>query len=467
MKKGFLLAMAFACISFSANAVEYWIIKDGKLNEKVSQMPYEEEKVYDVLVDGNASSGASYKHNEVPYKDVRLDLSQLPISLKGTWVMEVEYKLPESAFYPDDNPFLGLSNSKTPMFNFGLWGEMPKSIDVSQADANIYIDGKYQAEPETWIKAQRKLYLHPTFDTCKVMVLSYCREIAKQLDPVCIKNLKFTNLDGCYDIFYSENFDGVRGKIALYSDYSNAGKLKSYDLVGGKRLLSEDYIRLVRSWEEEGDDGSGFMDDENFHALAVPSAGEDIIIEGIELPEKNLDGTIHLTAFIKNRYDPYKSFEVASDEEKELPIYVRFENGYEIRICNSVMNGKWTHIEESITVPFGARNMDIIFKSNSNFDYLVDNVQLYKDMYVSRGTLMPRHIDFGYELNPINLPNNDGTTTFEASNNVEKIDVVSANGVVVLSVKGNSVNLEELPSGFYIIKTYSRGGVFFSGYAKR
>jgi hypothetical protein len=238
-------------------------------------------------------------------------------------------------------------------------------------------------------------------------------------------------------------------------------------LVGGKRLLSEDYIRLVRSWEEEGDDGSGFMDDENFHALAVPSAGEDIIIEGIELPEKNLDGTIHLTAFIKNRYDPYKSFEVASDEEKELPIYVRFENGYEIRICNSVMNGKWTHIEESITVPFGARNMDIIFKSNSNFDYLVDNVQLYKDMYVSRGTLMPRHIDFGYELNPINLPNNDGTTTFEASNNVEKIDVVSANGVVVLSVKGNSVNLEELPSGFYIIKTFSRGGVFFSGYAKR
>ena len=61
----------------------------------------------------------------------------------------------------------------------------------------------------------------------------------------------------------------------------------------------------------------------------------------------------------------------------------------------------------------------------------------------------------------------DGTTTFEASNNVEKIDVVSANGVVVLSVKGNSVNLEELPSGFYIIKTFSRGGVFFSGYAKR
>ena len=194
MKKGFLLAMAFACISFSANAVEYWIIKDGKLNEKVSQMPYEEEKVYDVLVDGNASSGARYKHNEVPYKDVRLDLSQLPISLKGTWVMEVEYKLPESAFYPDDNPFLGLSNSKTPMFNFGLWGEMPKSIDVSQADANLYIDGKYQAEPETWIKAQRKLYHHPTFDTCKVMVLSYCREIAKQLDPVYIKNFSVRSI---------------------------------------------------------------------------------------------------------------------------------------------------------------------------------------------------------------------------------------------------------------------------------
>ena len=102
MKKGIILAMAFSCFALTANAVEYWIIKDGKLNEKITQMPYEEEKVYDVLVDGDTYTGASYKHNESPYKDVRLDLSQLPISLKGTWVMEMEYKLPETAFVQDE-----------------------------------------------------------------------------------------------------------------------------------------------------------------------------------------------------------------------------------------------------------------------------------------------------------------------------------------------------------------------------
>jgi hypothetical protein len=467
MKKGIILAMAFSCFALTANAVEYWIIKDGKLNEKITQMPYEEEKVYDVLVDGDTYTGASYKHNESPYKDVRLDLSQLPISLKGTWVMEMEYKLPETAFVQDEEPYLSLVNNKSPMFVLGLWGKLPKQIDVSKPEVNFYIDGKFQAQPNTWIKAQKILYANPSFDSCKVMVISYCREIDKVLDPAYIKNLKFTNLDGCYDIFYSENFDGVGGAIPIYADNVNASRLKNEDLVGGKKIVSRDYVRLVRSWEEEGHDGSGFLDDENFHALSVPSGGEEIKIAGIDLPQDDIDGTIHLTAFIKNRYDPYKSFEIATDEERELPIYARFDNGREIRITKSLMNGKWSHIEEKIALPHGAKKMDIILKSNSSFDYLIDNIHLYKDMCSSRGTLKPRHIDFGYELNHINIPSNNSSSIYEASNNVEKIEVITSNGIVVLSEKGNKVNLDKLSTGFYIIKTYSRGGVFFCGYAKR
>ena len=172
MKKGIILAMAFSCFALTANAVEYWIIKDGKLNEKITQMPYEEEKVYDVLVDGDTYTGASYKHNESPYKDVRLDLSQLPISLKGTWVMEMEYKLPETAFVQDEEPYLSLVNNKSPMFVLGLWGKLPKQIDVSKPEVNFYIDGKFQAQPNTWIKAQKILYANPSFDSCKVMVIS-------------------------------------------------------------------------------------------------------------------------------------------------------------------------------------------------------------------------------------------------------------------------------------------------------
>lgn len=467
MKKGIILAMAFSCVAFTANAIEYWIIKDGKLNEKIVQMTYEGEKVYDVLEDGDAYSGAIYKHNDLPYKDVRLDLSQLPISLKGTWVLEMEYKLPESAFIQDETPYLNLVNNKSPMFVLGLWGKMPKQIDVSKPEVNFYIDGKFQAQPNTWMKAQKKMYANPSFDSCKVMVISYCREIAKGLDPVYIKNLKFTNLEECYDIFYSENFDGVGGVVPVYSDKVNASRLNNDDMVGGKEIVSKDYVRLVRSWEDNGHDGSGFYDDENFHSLFVPSGGEDIKIEGIELPQDDIDGTIHLTAFIKNRYDPYKSFEIATEEQRELPIYVRFDNGQEIRISKSLMNGKWSHMEERIALPHGAKKMDIIFKSNSHYDYLIDNVHLYKDLCSSRGTLKPRHIDFGYELNHINLPTNSSPSIYEASSKVEKIEVISSNGIVVLSEKGNKVNLDKLSTGFYIIKTYSRGGVFFCGYAKR
>ena len=70
MKKRNLLAMAaLSCFAFSANAEEYWVIKDGKLNEAIVQMPYDETEnpVYDKLTDGDATKGASYKHNDAAY----------------------------------------------------------------------------------------------------------------------------------------------------------------------------------------------------------------------------------------------------------------------------------------------------------------------------------------------------------------------------------------------------------------
>ena len=69
MRKRNLLAMAaLSCFAFTANAVEYWVIKDGKLNENIVIMPNETDPVIDELKDGDATTGATYKHNEVHLK---------------------------------------------------------------------------------------------------------------------------------------------------------------------------------------------------------------------------------------------------------------------------------------------------------------------------------------------------------------------------------------------------------------
>ena len=100
MKKRNLLAMAaLSCFAFTANAAEYWVIKDGKLNEDIVIMD-QTDAVFDVLKSGDATTGASYQHNENQYKDVQLDLQKLPVSLKSTWILEMEYKVPATALDP-------------------------------------------------------------------------------------------------------------------------------------------------------------------------------------------------------------------------------------------------------------------------------------------------------------------------------------------------------------------------------
>ena len=470
MKKRNLLAMAaLSCFAFTANAAEYWVIKDGKLNENIVIMPNETDPVIDELKDGDATTGASFKHNEVAYKDVQLDLAKLPVSLKSTWVLEMEYKVPASAL-----DAAGLSSSlwagKKPMFIFGMYADDAKTleannkkIDVTKADINIAIDGKFAAQADTWTIARKYVYANPSVDSCKILTLSYCREIEESLDPIYIKNLKFVDCNGARKSFYAEDFQRVGvHRLAEYSDNTSFGKMTPAGMTGGIVLKSDDLISTNRSWEDNGHDGSWFMDTENYHALQVPAAGADIRIDGIEIPELDpgMGGKISFKAFMKNKWADGSGFELATDEQRVIPAVVEFDNGATVNITDSLMDGQWDHIVSLIAVPAGAKTLSLVFKSNAEFAYLVDNIHL--GVHEGGDNVADIESELAIEVSP-----NPATDIITVSGDVEKIEVIALNGAIVASAEGNQANIAALAAGSYIVKAYTAEGIAFKSIIKK
>ena len=173
MKKRNLLAIAaLSCFAFSANAEEYWVIKDGKLNEDITIMPNTNDAVFDDLKPGNATTGASYLHKENPYKDVQIDLTSFPVSLKSTWILEMEYKVPATALDPT-GPHSDLWGGKKPMFIFAMYPEKEKNgekveFDCNKAPVRIDIDGKFSAQADTWTTVRKVVKSHSMLKTSNV-----------------------------------------------------------------------------------------------------------------------------------------------------------------------------------------------------------------------------------------------------------------------------------------------------------
>ena len=465
MRKRNLLAMAvLSCFAFTANAAEYWVIKDGKLNENIVIMPNASDPVIDELKDGDATTGASYKHNEVAYKDVQLDLAKLPVSLKSTWVLEMEYKVPATALDPT-GPHSGLWGGKKPMFIFGMYPETDEYYDVTNAPIRIDIDGKFTAQADTWTTVRKYVYANPSVDSCKILTLSYCREIEESLDPIYIKNLKFVDCNGASKSFYAEDFQGVGvARFKEYLDNTCFGRLRDKDVAGGKIWGSSDVISFVRSWENNGHDGSFFMDSENKHALLVPAGGADIRIDDIEIPEMDprMGGKISFKAYMKNKWVEDSGFESATDEQRVIPAVIEFDNGATepIQITDSLMDGQWDHIVSLIAVPAGTKTLSLVFKSNANYGYLVDNIHL--GVHEGGDNVADIESDLAIEVSP-----NPATDIITVSGDVEKIEVIALNGAIVASAEGNQANIATLVAGAYIVKAYTAEGIAFKSIIKK
>jgi hypothetical protein len=275
--------------------------------------------------------------------------------------------------------------------------------------------------------------------------------------------LKFVDCNGASKSFYAEDFEAVgNARLTVYSDNTCYGKLKDKDVAGGKIWVSSDLITFPRSWEANGHDGSFFMDDENYHALSVPAGGADIRIDDIEIPElaPGMGGKISLKAFMKNKWAEGSGFESATDEQRVIPAVVEFDNGATVNITDSLMDGQWDHIVSLIAVPAGAKTLSLVFKSNANYGYLVDNIHL--GVHEGGDNVADIESDLAIEVSP-----NPATDIITVSGDVEKIEVIALNGAIVASAEGNQANIAALAAGSYIVKAYTAEGIAFKSIIKK
>ena len=477
MKKRNLLAIAaLSCFAFSANAElevlgdgykptkEFWVIKDGKLTNGIKIMDNTKDAVYDVLEEGDATTGASYKHKENLYKDVQFDLSEIPVSLKSTWVLEMEYKVPASALDQTGEHVGDLwGTAKRPMFIFAMYPEKEVNgtavtFECNAADARVDIDAKFTAQADTWTTVRKYVYANPSLDSCKVLTLGYCREVKVAMDPIYIKNLRFIDCGGQEKPFYAEDFQGVGSKrVPVHGPGDdNFGKKKATQLAGGIQFESANggLISVKRCYEEEGHDGSWFMDTENYQALKVPAGGADIIAAGITIPAEIAanGGNIYFKAYMKNEWESGTTFPTATDEQRVIPATIKFNNGTEVQITDSLMDGQWDAINSTIAVPAGATSFDLVFKSNSDYTYLVDNIRI--GTYTGGDNVATIASDIEIEITP-----NPASDIITVSGDVEKIEVIALNGAVVASAEGNQANIAALAAGSYIVKAYTAEGI--------
>lgn len=289
-KKHLLPILALSCCGLaSAAEYEYYIVKDGVINENLVQMPYAADAIHDTLIGGKEYDGvkcAAYIHafqgegNKATYNDVRFDLSALPADLNSGYILQMEYCIPTAANknpisiaeYIDlntkkddgsiteeelelyNNPVPAIEGSNTiksfiegdcysnkAAFRFGFdsksadeWEEGVE-YSVQTAPAVCAIQGAFDAAniyPGQWIKKEVFVFKTPATGKVKSFFFRYNAEATSDIsnEPVYVKNLKLvslpeTNGNGAFPVDES-------GSV-LFSECSRPYYAESFSAVGG------------------------------------------------------------------------------------------------------------------------------------------------------------------------------------------------------------------------------------------
>lgn len=405
MKKlGLLFASALASVSAFAEldlTDAYWVIKDGKMTNNISYIPYDPEdlgkKVPDVLVDTtiDGEDVVAIKHLSMHFLDPRFQFDpENRLDLSTNYMLTFEYKIPNS--HADTNL---INEGNKPLFIFG-YSQTEKSIknkNCTKSEAYSMIDAKWGVTGE-WVKVNKYIFANPSVTTLEGMIISYAREyLAGDMKEFpCIKNLGFVKMKEGKP-FYAENFDGYGlGEFYYetldisepYPDGSNDEDAVVIYNGGIKPTFTEDYrkahkrgvlITAFRDFQKDinrDSDGSGYMDDEILHALQIEANRDSITIPGIKIPE-NTD-VIYSSMIIKkhkNEKKLWKDSVYADVANEDVPILVKFNTGELVDLTQDSITKIWTKMEGSVAVPAGATSFDLIFKG-AKVGYLVDNIFL-------------------------------------------------------------------------------------------
>lgn len=381
---------AFAELSFD-NA--YWVIKDGKLTNNVEVWEYDpddlEDKIPNVLKDTvvGGENVVVYKQISHDFLDVRLKFNtKNPLDLSTNYVMVLEYMIPSS----HKDTMISEGNKPLWIFGFASTENNLKVKNATHAEAYSMVDAKWGAADE-WVTSYKYIYAPSTLTDSLLygMNFTYAREYkpgksyyrGEMTEFPYIKNVAFVSIKEGKP-FYAENFDGI--DLGEFYDEKLPG-LKKKSLYNGdiKPVVTTDYNRgvlyLFRDFLPDSiadQDGSGYIDCEQLHALQVESDRDSIMIPGIQIPT----GTekIYSKMLIKkhkNEKNTWVDADFSEFSNADLPILLKFNTGEVVDLAKDTIKMIWTKFEGEVKVPAGAESFDLIFKSGKA-GYLVDDIML-------------------------------------------------------------------------------------------
>ena len=393
---------AFADLSYD-NA--YWVIKDGKLTDNVSVWEYDPEDlgkkvpsvIKDTVVDGE--NVVVYKQLTTDYLDVRLKFNpEKPLDLSTNYVMVFEYMIPES------HTGTKIYDGNKPLWMFGFASDSTlKSKNATHADAYSFVDAKWGASNE-WVKKSKFIYADPSLNKLYGMNFTYAREylVVDTVKPLTefpyVKNMAFVSIKEGKP-FYSENFDAY-ALGEFYQEKLKIVKKNKLPFPGGVNPVLTDSITGIMKKIQEfpmtlfrdflpdsvaNQDGSGYIDCEQLHALQVEPIRDSIVFPGIKIPK----GTekIYSSMLIKKHKNEEAHWEDADFSNADLPILLKFSTGEIVDLAKDTIKMIWTKFEGEVKVPAGAESCDLIFKGGKA-GYLADDIMLssekFKDVKVDQ-----------------------------------------------------------------------------------
>lgn len=472
MKKRFLLALAALSFCGFVSAEEYWIIKDGQLNDKISQKPYTPDlTVFDTIIGGveapDGTACAKYVHNAAAYKDVRFDLSKDPLDLNKTWIMHIEYSIPTASDSVNYNTYAGykevsLNDGTKAAFRFGFDSELD-SMNVDAMHGYCAIQGAVDAieSKGAWMTRDLYVFSTPSSQVINSFVMSYAREVLTNdisEEPVYIKNLSFVS--GATKPFYAEDFspmgisvtaDGSGAEVAFAQEQWHGGIVPSKSADETKKLN----LLCARVWDKPYDASKIFAAEIN-HAAKVVS--KDVVLADIAIPEGYDCDKIQVRMLVK-----YCALGTATDDaawaledaDRSYNISASFDNDLTLTQLNSDnLKGAWNWVTAKVDVPNGAKSISINFGKKVSFAYYVDQIYLEKPAECVVGV-----DEVNSDLTAVAVYPNPVTDVVYAAENASKMEVISLTGAVTASANGSSVNVSGLAAGTYIVKVYTTNGV--------
>jgi hypothetical protein len=247
---------------------------------------------------------------------------------------------------------------------------------------------------------------------------------------------KTTSNDIC---LYRESF------CIVYPENENVNfvgnpSLRAGNWVGNIDLTSTGSVKLVK------------YPNTTSHVLQISPTSANLVFPEIT----NLDGYDNLRVVYDARWvvDETKrvAFNSASANEKSPEIKAKIGSGNWNNVSVQPFTDSW-QTQTIVISPESAQNLSLqIGKGNSIFDFEIDNVMIMgskRTSALSRIHSQKLHV----------YPNPVKYTLFTTAE-VDKIEIVSLQGMLLKSSAGNSVSVSDLSNGFYIVKLYTDGEVY-------